>query len=122
MDALFRNNVMVEAFTPNRVDVALTTASQILLTAPASGRYLVTGLWFNEWSNNNDTVTVYRVASGGSVADTNTLTKAEVITAKSRLALASRDQPLVLQDGDTLRALAGTNSRVNAHVEYLAYR
>lgn len=124
MDALQRNNLMIESWTPQRVDKNLTTAEQTILTAPASGWYEIFSIVLNEYSNNADTFSVYRRASGdaGATAAVESFAVAEAIAAKTRVKFCDINNPIILRDGDILSALAGTNSRVNMHVEYKVYR
>ena len=94
----------------------LTTAEAAILTAPASGRYVIKNLIICEASGNARTVTIRKYASAlGNVATANLFTA---------LALAANETVIVdlsglyLTNGQILAALASANTSVNIDVNY----
>lgn len=99
---------------------ALTTSEAAVLTAPASGRYIVKNIILCERSGNASSATIRKYASSLGNSAANNLFTAVALAANETLILDVED--MFLTNGQILAALAADNSRVVMDVNYLVER
>ena len=97
----------------------ITNAAVAYITGPANAQIIIKNAVFTNVTGGAITITVYRVASGGSPGATNT-----IISARSIGANATDRAPelinMVLNGGDTIQALASANTSINFTASGLA--
>lgn len=100
------------ATTPNPQIGTLTTSSATIYTPSGSNKgYVVAGSFANT-TTISQTVTIQAVIS----SVTKTLVNAAVIPANGSLTLGPELKPIVLKNGDSLKALASNNSAVDFYL------
>ena len=117
---------MADTFLLKAVDMTTTSATQIYkvpipaatATPPtASTTALVKSILVSEDSNNDDTITITITRDNVSGDPVFSVFKEKAITAKNTVELLT--QPLVLQEGDEVKATAGTENRLHVLLSVL---
>ena len=117
---------MADTFLLKAVDLTTTRATQIYkvpitddtATPPtASTTALVKSILVSEDSNNDDTITITITRDNVSGDPVFSVFKEKAITAKNTVELLT--QPLVLQEGDEVKATAGTENRLHVLLSVL---
>jgi hypothetical protein len=91
----------------------LTNSAATYITGAANGQTIIKGAVFSNVTNGAVTVTVYRVASGGTPGPTNLLIPARSIGAAPATDLAPELTNMVLNPGDTIQCLASAATSIN---------
>lgn len=91
----------------------LGTSAAALYTAPANTRAVVKKATFTNTSAGAVTFTVYRVASGGSPGDANTIIKAKSLAANESYTCPELSNQ-VIGPGDSIQALASAGTSITA--------
>jgi hypothetical protein len=89
----------------------LTTAAAVYYTAPSGTTSTINNLSLNNTSSSPVTVTLYRVPSGGTAGDSNTIMPSFSLSAKQSY-VPPQAIGLHLSQGMTLQAVASTGSAV----------
>jgi hypothetical protein len=114
------NLLLANAIYGHTDRAAVATTSTVLLSNPASSGkvFRVTNVTFTNVDTTARTVTLnhHNAASGGGTAQA--ITSAESVPASGRLTPVTRDAPLYLEEGQSLAALAGTATTIQAIVTY----
>lgn len=93
----------------------ITTGAVAYVTGPANGQALIKRAVFTNITAGAVTITVYRVASGGSPGSANIVIDARPVPALGT-DLAPELSNMVLSAGDTIQALASANTSINLTV------
>lgn len=98
-------------------ELALTTASQDLIAAIATGHFAEVNSIFvsNIDGTNNATVTVSKISAGPTTTE---IVKVVVVPAGATLVIVSKNAPLHLKEGQKVTALASANSRLKASASW----
>lgn len=95
--------------------LTLTTSASAVFTS--TGNSAVTTMYLCNYSGADVTVTVYLVASGGSASNSNIIYKNVTIAASDTYIIDT--ERLVLANGDTVQALASSNTSVTMTVSHV---
>tara|TARA_R110000868_G_scaffold143298_1_gene361346 strand:- start:5031 stop:5375 length:345 start_codon:yes stop_codon:yes gene_type:complete len=90
----------------------ITNAAATYITGAAASQTIIKRAVFNNITAGAVTITVYRVASGGSAGTTNEVISARPVSAGAT-DLAPELANMVLNAGDTIQAKASANTSVN---------
>lgn len=93
----------------------LTTSAVAQATCPALSQAVIKRAVFNNRTGGAQTVTIYRVPSGGAAGSGNEVVTARTIGA-GQTDLAPELVNMVLNAGDTIQALASANTSINCFV------
>lgn len=106
-----------QCFTPT---IQLTTGNNTLDTGPVNGGHVIRKANFANVTGSPVTLVLHRVPNGGSVSGTNIFLPSTSIAAGTSL-IVNELNGMVLNNGDTLVAVAGTGAALNATMNGLAF-
>ena len=99
-------------------ETILNTNTELLLV-PTTKNYACIGILFCNFSEDDETVTIFAVKSGESIVDKATIIKDFKISAKNTLNFEFK---LLLAEGDKVVAIGSNGSKVAATLSYTAFK